>query len=222
MLNITVCVCLASTMPYGRFFFLLMLLITLTVSNDVITACSKQEDTVAAATRRATAVFTGKVDSLSSTDNGDIAAVITVKRILKRTFNFGVFEYLSAGRKVKVRIMKNKASALKIENHHAGKFSEAAVDLQSLADNVNCSFSVSDGYSLVLRTEFVKKLRVNDTKIFLVRKLEFRNKRLLTSGRELPSMELDSPPLALKLDMLDRVAAAIKGRAINTALLSSN
>jgi len=222
MLNITVCVCLASTMPYGRFFLLLMLLITLTGSNDVTTACSNQEDTVATATRRAAAVFTGKVDSLSSTDNGDIAAVITVKRVLKRSYNFGMFEYLSAGGKVRVRIMKNKASALKIENYHTGKFIEAAVDVQSLADNVNCSFSVSDGYSLVPRMEFMKKLRVNDTKIFLVRKIEFRNKRLLTSGRELPSMELDSPPLALKLDMLDRVAAAIKGRTINTTLLSSN
>lgn len=222
MLNITVCVCLASTMSYGRFFLLVMLLITLTVSNDVITACSKQEDAVAAATRRATAVFTGKVDSLSSTENGDIAAVITVKRVLKRTNNFGVSEYLSAGGKVRVRIMKNKASGLKIENYHTGKFIEATVDLQSLADDANCSFSVSDGYSLVPRTEFVKKLRVNDTKIFLVRKLEFRNKRLSRSGRDFPTMELDSPPLALKLDVLDRVAAAIKGRAINTALLSSN
>jgi len=212
MLNITVCVYLASTMPYGRFFVLLVLLLTLTGTNDVIAACNKQEDTVAAATRRATAVFTGKVDSLSSTDNGDIAAVITVKRVLKITYNFGVFEYLSAGGKVRVRIMKNNASALKIENFHTGKFIEAAVDLQSLADNVNCSFSVSDGYSFVPRMEFMKKLRVNDTKIFLVRKLEFRNKRLLTSGREPLSMELDSPPLALKLDMLDRVIAAIKGK----------
>jgi hypothetical protein len=70
--------------------------------------------------------------------------------------------------------------------------------------------------------EFMNKLRVNDTKIFLVRKLEFRNKRLLTSGREPFSMELDSAPLALKLDIMDRVTAAIKGMAINTALLSSN
>jgi hypothetical protein len=118
--------------------------------------------------------------------------------------------------------MKNKASALKIENYNTGKFIEAAVDLQSLADNVNCSFSVPDDYSLVPRMEFMKKLRVNDTKIFLVRKLGFRNKRLLTSGRELLSMELDSPPLALKLDLLDRVAAAIKGMAMNTALFRSN
>jgi hypothetical protein len=221
VLNIIVCVCLASTMPYGRFFVLLVLLITLTDGNDVIAACSKQEDAVAAATRRATAVFTGKVESLSSTNNGDIAAVITVKRVLKRTSDVGVFEYLSAGGKVRVRIMKNKASALKIANY-TDKFIEAAVDLQSLADNINCSFSVSDGYSVVQRMEFMKKLRVNDTKIFLVRKLGFRNKRLLTSGREPPSMELDSPPLALKLDMLDRVAAAIKGMAINTALVSSN
>ena len=221
MLNIIVCVCLASTMPYGRFFVLLVLLITLTDGNDVIAACSKQEDAVAAATRRATAVFTGKVESLSSTNNGDIAAVITVKRVLKRTSDVGVFEYLSAGGKVRVRIMKNKASALKIANY-TDKFIEAAVDLQSLADNINCSFSVSDGYSVIQRMEFMKKLRVNDTKIFLVRKLGFRNKRLLTSGREPPSMELDSPPLALKLDMLDRVAAAIKGMAINTALVSSN
>ena len=222
MLTVTVCVCLATTMTYGRFFVLLVLLITLTGGNDVTAACSKQEDAVAAVTRRATAVFTGKVDSLSSTDNGDITAVITVKRVLKKTYNVGVFEYLSAGGKVRVRIIKNRASALKIENYHTGKFIEAAVDLQSLADNFNCSFGVSDGYSLVPRMEFMKKLRVNDTKIFLVRKLEFRNKRLLTSGRQPPSMELDSPPLALKLDMLDRVAAAIKGKAMNTALLSSD
>lgn len=222
MLNITVCVCLATTMPYGRFFVLFVLFVTLTGSNGVIAPCSKQEDAVATATRRATAVFTGKVDSLSSTNNGDIAAVITVKRVLKRTYNVGVFEYLNAGGKVRVRIMKNNTSALKIENFHTDKLIEAAVDLQSLADNVKCSFSVSDGYSLVPRMEFMKTLRVNDTKIFLVRKLEFRNKRLLKSGREPPSMELDSPPLALKLDMLDRVAAAIKGMAINTALLSSN
>lgn len=222
MLTGTVCVCLPTTMSYGRLFVLLVVLVTLTGGNDVTAACSKQEDAVATATRRATAVFTGKVDSLSSTDNGDITAVITVKRVLKKTYDIGVFEYLSAGGKVRVRIVKNRASALKIENYHTGKFIEATVDLQSLAGNFNCSFSVSDMYSLVPRMEFLKKLRVNDTKIFLVRKLEFRNKRLLTSDRQPPSMELDSPPLALKLDMLDRVTAAIKGKAMNTALMSGN
>jgi hypothetical protein len=45
-----------------------------------------------------------------------------------------------------------------------------------------------------------------------VRKLESRSKRLLTSGKQDAAMELDSPPLALKLDMLDRVSAAVKGK----------
>jgi hypothetical protein len=206
-------------MPYGRFFVLLVLLVTLT-GGQVAATCNKQEDAIASATRRAAAVFTGKVDSLGSTGKGDITAVITVKRVLKKSYNVDVSEYLSAGGKVRVRVRKTKASALKFENYHTGKLTEAAVDLQSLVDNFNCSFSVSDGFWLVPRLEFVKKLRVNDTKIFLVRKLEFRNKRLLTSATESPSMELDSPPLVVKLEMLERVAAVIKGKTTNTALLS--
>jgi hypothetical protein len=151
------------------------------------------------------------VDSISSSDNGDVTAVIIVKRVLKNANNGGVFEYLNAGGKVRVRIVK--ASALNVENFRDAEFKEAPVDLEPLAKKLNCSFSVLDGYSIVPRVNFAKKLRVKDTKIFFVRKLEFRNKRLLTSVRQDAAMELDSPPLALKLDMLDRLSAAVKGKA---------
>jgi hypothetical protein len=123
-----------------------------------------------------------------------------------------VFEYLNRGGKVRVRIVKDKTPALKVKNFRNGKFIEATIDAKPLTNNLNCSVSVLDGYSIVPRNNFMKKLRVKDTKIFLVRKLEFRNRRLLTAGKQGTAMELDSPPLALKLDILDRVSAAIKGK----------
>jgi hypothetical protein len=192
---------------------LLVLVISLARGDDVTAACGDQDDAVTIATQHATAIFTGKIDSLSSSDNGDVIADITVKRVLKKTYDGGESEYLNGGGKVRVRIVKDKASALKVKNFRTGKFMEAAVDLQPLANNLNCSFSVLHGYSTVPRIHFVKKLRVKDTKIFLVRKLEFRNKRLLALNRQGAAvLELDSPPLALKLDMLDRVSAAIRGK----------
>jgi hypothetical protein len=191
---------------------LLVFVIALAHGDDVTTACGYRHDAVTIATHHATAIFTGKVDSLSSFDNGDVIAVIIVKRVLKETYDGGVFEYLNGGGRVRVRIVKDKASALKVKNFRTGDFTEATIDLKPLTNNLNCSVSVLDGYSIVPRINFVNKLRVRDTKIFFVRKLEFRNKKLLTSGREDAAMELDSPPLALKLDMLDRVSAAVKGK----------
>jgi len=194
--------------------FLLLLLIALTRGDDVTETCGDHDDAVTIATRHAAAIFTGKVDSLTSSDSGDVTAIIIVKRVLKKANDRGVFEYLNAGEKVRVRIIKNKASALKIRKYRTGKFIEATIDLQSLVGNLNCSFNVLDGFSVVPVTNFVKKLRVKDTKIFLVRKLEFRNKRLLTLGKQDPSLELDSPPLALRLDLLDRVSAAVRGKTM--------
>jgi hypothetical protein len=192
---------------------LLAFSIALSRGDDVTAACGNREDAVNIATRHAAAIFTGRVDSITSSDNGDVTAVIRVKRILKKSNDVGVFAYLNAGESVQVRIIQNKASSLNIKKYHSGKFTEATIDLQPLVDNLNCSFSVLDGYSVVPEMNFVRKLRVKDTKIFLVRKLEFRNKRLLTTVRRQPYMELDWPPLALKLDMLDRVSAAVKGKA---------
>jgi hypothetical protein len=203
-------------MTIRRAYVLLVSLIVLTRGDDVTAACWDREDAVTIATRHAKAIFTGKVDSITPSDNGDVTAVILVKRILKKTNNVGVFEHLNAGERVRVRIIKNKASALKIKKYRAGNFVEATMDLQPLVDNLNCSFSVLDSYSFVPGVNFVKKLRVKDTKIFLVRKLEFRNKRLLTSVRQDPYMELDWPPLALKLDILDRISTAVKGKAMTS------
>jgi hypothetical protein len=192
-----------------------MFVIALSLGSDATSACGAQDDAVTIATHHATAIFTGKVDSLSYSDNGDVIAVITVKRILKKTYNGGVFEYLNGGAEVRVRIVK--ASAVNDKHFRIGKFIEVPVDLEPLANYLNCSFSAWDGHSVVPRINFVKKLRVKDTKIFFVRKLESRNKRLLTSGRQEALMELDSPPLVLKLDMLDRLSAAIKGKtSLNT------
>jgi hypothetical protein len=192
---------------------LLIFVIALSRGDDITEACGYQDDAVTIATHHATAIFTGKVDSLSSSDNGDVTAVVTVKRVLKKTSDDGVFEYLNGGGNVRVRVVKDKkASELKVKKFRTGEFIEATIDLKSLTDNLNCSVSVLNGYSIIARINFVKKLRVNDTKIFLVRKLESRSKRLLTSGKQDAAMDLDSPPLALKLDMLDRVSAAVKGK----------
>jgi hypothetical protein len=197
-------------MPFQRAFVLLVFVIAVARGSDVTSTCGDHDDAVTIATQHATAIFTGKVDSFSSSDNGDVTAVIAVKRVLKKTHNGGVFEYLNAGGKVRVRIVK--ASALNVRHFRTSEFVEAPIGIEPLDNNLNCSFSVPDSYSIVPRINFVKKLRVKDTKIFFVRKLEFRNKRLLTSGRQDAALELDSPPLALKLDMLDRLSAAIKGK----------
>lgn len=199
-------------MPCRRVFALLVFVIALARGDDVTAACGYQDDAVTIATHHATAIFTGKVDSLSYSDNGDVTAVILVKRVFKKTYDGGVFEYLNGGGKVRVRIVKDKASALKVKQFHTGEFPEATIDIKPLTKNLNCSVSVLDGYSIAPRINFVKKLRVKDTKIFLVRKLESRSKRLLTSEKQDAAIELDSPPLALKLDMLNRVSAAVKGK----------
>jgi hypothetical protein len=189
------------------------MLVAVTRGNDVTATCWGGEDAVSIATRHATAIFTGKVDSIIPSDNGDITAVVTVKRVFKKANYDDVFEHLNAGERVRVRIIKNNASALKIKKYHASNFIEATLDLQPLTDNLNCSFSALDDYSFLSGVNFVKKLRVKDTKIFLVRKLEFRNKRLLTSVKQDPYMELDWPPLALKLDILDTISTAVKGKS---------
>ncbi|XP_021933876.1 uncharacterized protein LOC110836708 isoform X2 [Zootermopsis nevadensis] len=203
---------LSLTVTNRRSCILLVLLITLTRGYDVTAACWDSKDAVSMATRHATAIFTGKVNSLTHSDNGEVTAVITVKRVFKKINNVGVFENLNAGESVRVRIIRSRTSILNVKKyHHVGKFTEAAVDLRPILDDLNCSSSVTGDYSVFPGVNFVKKLRVKDTKIFLARKLEFRREGLLTSVREDPYMELDWPPLPLKLDILDRISAAVKG-----------
>ncbi|PSN51940.1 hypothetical protein C0J52_06293 [Blattella germanica] len=165
--------------------FFLLISLQLSLSRDC-------KHAVAMTTENAAAIFTGKVDSLTSSESGDVTAVIQVKRILKKSPKL---KMLSAGDKVRVRVLKGNRSV-----GRPGKGLETLVDAEVPDDVLKCLCGEWYGFSVDRGNGFLRKLRLRDTKMFLVKK------------RMDASLELFTPPLPLKLDLLERVSIAIKAR----------
>ena len=150
-------------------------------------------DTISASTSKAAAIFTGKVDLIMFSRSGEAIAEVIVKRVLKKSTKL---KFIISGDSVKVRVAKGKG----LIYDEFKKVMESKVDVEVNDYLVNCLYGGMNGY---FGNGFLKKLRVNDTKIFMV------------GERIEDSLDLDAPPLSLKLELLDRISRAIKGKLAN-------